>query len=75
MKYLGYFFTSDGMMTELEKNQIINRNKAPISKTQLQRLLGRIKLLHKFMHYILDRTGYMSFLLKECAAFFCCCWN
>ncbi|UYV81553.1 K02A2.6-like, partial [Cordylochernes scorpioides] len=65
IKFLGHIFTSDGIKTDEEKVKAIDNIKSPSNKKELQRLLGMVQYLHKFIPNLSEITYRMRLLLKK----------
>ncbi|UYV60919.1 K02A2.6-like [Cordylochernes scorpioides] len=65
IKFLGHIFTSDGIETDEEKVKAIDNIKSPSNKKELQRLLGMVQYLHKFIPNLSEITYRMRLLLKK----------
>ena len=70
VKYLGHILSSEGIIIDPEKVEAIDRIKAPNCKKDLQRLLGMIQYLQKFIPNLSEKTHNMRLLLKKDAT-----WN
>lgn len=65
VKYLGYNLSSKGISVNDEKIKAIVDFKAPTSKQELQRFLGMITYLGKFIHNLSDKTGILREILSK----------
>ncbi|UYV80706.1 K02A2.6-like, partial [Cordylochernes scorpioides] len=65
IKFLGHIFTSDGIKTDEEKVKAIDNIKSASNKKELQRLLGMVQYLHKFIPNLSEITYRMRLLLKK----------
>ncbi|XP_054713060.1 uncharacterized protein K02A2.6-like [Uloborus diversus] len=69
VKYLGYNLTNEGVSVNDDKIKAIVDFKAPTNKTELQRFLGMITYLGKFIENLSDRTGILRKLLSKKSEF------
>jgi hypothetical protein len=65
VKYLGHILTPEGIKIDPEKVEVIDRINTPTNKKELQRLLGMIQYLHKFIPTLSDKIRNMKLLLKK----------
>ncbi|XP_055715454.1 uncharacterized protein K02A2.6-like [Phlebotomus papatasi] len=64
VKFLGHILSADGLSPDPEKLQAIDRLKAPTDKKSLQRFLGMITYVGKFIPNLSEHTAPLRELLK-----------
>ena len=69
VRYLGYRLTDEGISVNNEKIKAITDFKAPTNKSELQRFLGMITYLGKFIANLSNKTGCLRRLLTKNAEF------
>ena len=68
VKYLGHIFTGDGLKTDPEKVRAVMEMPRPTDKTGVQRLLGVLNYVSKFIPNMSDLTAPLrQLLIKETA--------
>lgn len=65
IKYMGYIVSADGLKPDPEKISTIRNMKAPQNKEELQRFLGFVNYLGKFVPKLSDVSAPLRSLLKE----------
>lgn len=65
VKYLGYNISKEGLSVSLDKIKAIVEYKTPSDKAELQRFLGMITYLGKFIPNLSDKTGCLRNLLGK----------
>lgn len=65
IKFLGHWFTKDGMMVDTEKTSAIMRLREPKNKKELQRLLGSVNYVSKFIKNASELTAPLRKLLTK----------
>ncbi|KAG8181062.1 hypothetical protein JTE90_014775 [Oedothorax gibbosus] len=65
VKYLGYNLTSEGLSVNVDKIKAISEYKSPENKAELQRFLGMVTYLGKFISNLSDKTGILRQLLSK----------
>lgn len=64
VKFLGHVLTAEGLKVDEDKIESIERIGDPKNKTELQRLLGMLQYLQKFVPNLAEMTGPLRKLLK-----------
>lgn len=68
LKFLGHIFSENGISADPEKVSAINKLKTPSNKDELQRILGMITYLHKFIPNLSEITDPLrSLMCKDIA--------
>lgn len=65
IKFLGHLLSSKGVEVDLEKVEAIKNLREPQNKTELQRLLGMVTYLAKFIPNLSDLTQPLRKLLEK----------
>jgi transposase InsO family protein len=65
IKYVGHIFNQEGMKSDPEKVEAIQKMPTPKSKKELQRFLGMVNYLGKFVKNMADITAPLRILLKK----------
>lgn len=65
LKFLGHVLSVKGMELDVEKVEAINKLKQPTNKTELQRFLGMVTYLQKFIPNMSDLTQPLRKLLEK----------
>ncbi|UYV85138.1 K02A2.6-like [Cordylochernes scorpioides] len=65
VQYLGHIVTTEGIRIDPEKVRAIGEIKSPSNKQELQRLLGMIQYLSRFIPNLAEKTKNMRLLLKK----------
>lgn len=65
VKFLGHWITKDGMMADDEKIKAIHNLRQPKTKKEIQRLLGSVNYLSKFIQNSSDLTAPLRRLLPK----------
>ncbi|GBP16998.1 Retrovirus-related Pol polyprotein from transposon 17.6 [Eumeta japonica] len=69
IKFLGHIVSANGLEADPDKVEAINAMKTPTNKTELQRLLGTITYLNKFIPNMSDLTNPLRDLLHKNTSF------
>ena len=69
IKFLGHIFCAEGIKTDPEKVKAIVDMKVPSSKEDLQRFLGMVNYLGKFVPNLSEKTSVLRELLKKDVVF------
>lgn len=69
IKFLGHIVSANGLEADPEKVEAIQAMKTPTNKTELQRLLGMITYLNKFIPNMSDLTNPLRDLLHKNTSF------
>ncbi|XP_032230541.2 uncharacterized protein K02A2.6-like [Nematostella vectensis] len=69
VSYVGHVFTSEGLKPDPEKVRAISEMPPPSDKDGMQRFLGTINYLDKFIEHKADLQGPISQLTQQVAAF------
>lgn len=65
VKYMGHIFNKEGMRIDKDKLKAINELKAPENKKELQRLLGLVNYVRKFISKLSEIASPLCDLLKK----------
>ncbi|UYV81765.1 K02A2.6-like [Cordylochernes scorpioides] len=65
VKFIGHEISKNGISADPSKLEAIQKIKRPMDKTSLQRFLGTVNYLAKFMHNLADKTVLLRQLLKK----------
>lgn len=65
VKYFGHVFSEQGMKIDPERIRSIVNMKSPTNKKELQRFLGMVNYLRKFVPYLADIATPLQLLLKK----------
>ncbi|UYV79188.1 K02A2.6-like [Cordylochernes scorpioides] len=65
VQFLGHIVTTEGIKIDPEKVRAIGEIKSPSNKQELQRLLGMIQYLSRFIPNLAEKTKNMRMLLKK----------
>lgn len=65
IKYLGHIISNNGITADDEKIKAINSMQKPVDKTSLQRFLGMITYLGRFINNLSDKTAPLRQLLQK----------
>ncbi|UYV72607.1 K02A2.6-like, partial [Cordylochernes scorpioides] len=65
VQFLGHIVTTEGIKIDPEKVRAIGEIKSPSNKQELQRLLGMIQYLSRFIPNLAEKTKNMRLLLKK----------
>ena len=65
VSYVGHEFTKEGLRPDSEKVKAIKKMPVPDSKAALQRLLGMLNYLNKFIHNFSEKTSPLRELLHK----------
>lgn len=65
VKFLGHIFSSEGLQIDNTKVDAIDRLKTPTNRLELERLLGMVNYLHKFIPNLSNLTAKIRELLSE----------
>ncbi|UYV63325.1 K02A2.6-like, partial [Cordylochernes scorpioides] len=65
VQFLGHIVTTEGIKIDPEKVRAIGEIKSPSNKQELQRLLGMVQYLSRFIPNLAEKTKNMRLLLKK----------
>ncbi|UYV69804.1 K02A2.6-like [Cordylochernes scorpioides] len=65
IQFLGHIVTTEGIKIDPEKVRAIGEIKSPSNKQELQRLLGMVQYLSRFIPNLAEKTKNMRLLLKK----------
>lgn len=67
--YLGYTFSGNGVKVDEEKLKAIREMPTPTTKQELQRFLGMVNYIGRFINNLSERTAYLRAILRQKNAF------